>query len=317
MTGVTHALPRPDVAGLASHWSVQPLALIAAIALVGWYLYGVRRVGAWPARRTATFLLGVALFAWTTSGYPQAYAHSLFWMWTAQTLALLLVVPIVIMAGQPVELGRHLGGRDGLVNRALRSPLGRLLQSPLLGPAAVLVLSGVLFFGPLPGWAISQAAVGWPLHLALLALGAALALPLVDRGAGDEVSLAVGLALIIGIFELILDAVPGIVLRLQTHIVTSFFAHRVVVYPWSPRPLRDQQFAGGTLWCVAELIDLPFLILVFHRWLRADRAEASRVDAILEAERHARQALPEADRPADADAPWWLSDPVLRDRFRD
>ena len=316
MAAVTHALPRPDVAGLASHWSVQPLALIAAIVLAAWYLYGVRRVGAWPARRTATYLLGVALFAWTTCGYPQAYARSLYWMWTAQTLALLLVIPIVIMAGQPVELGRRLGGRDGLVNRALRSRPGRTLQSPLLGPAVVIVLSALLFFGPLPGWAISQSAVGWILHLALLAVGAALALPLVDRGAADEASLAVGVALIIGIFELILDAIPGIVLRLQTHIVTPFFAHRVV-QPWSLRPLHDQQVAGGTLWCVAELIDLPFLILVFRRWVQADRAEAGRVDAVLEAERHARRALPEEDRPADADAPWWLSDPVLRERFRD
>jgi cytochrome c oxidase assembly factor CtaG len=316
MAHVTHALPRPDVAGLASHWSVQPLTLIAAVALVAWYLHGVRQVGAWPGRRTAAFLVGVALFAWATNGYPQAYAHSLFWMWTAQTLALLLVIPIVIMAGQPVELGRQLGGRDGLVDRVLRSRPGRPLQSPLLGPALVIVLSAVLFFGPLPGWAISQPAVGWILHLALLALGAALALPLVDRGAGDVASLAVGVALIIGIFELILDAIPGIALRLQTHLVTSFFAHRVV-HPWSPRPLHDQQFAGGTLWCVAELIDLPFLILVFLRWVQVDRAEAGRVDAVLEAERHARQALPEPERPADTDAPWWLSDPALRDRFRD
>ena len=313
---MTHALPRPDLAGLASHWSVQPLALIAAGVLLAWYLTGVRRVGTWPARRTAGFLVGVALFVWATCGYPQAYARSLYWMWTAQTLALLLVLPIVIMAGQPVELGRQLGGPDGLVTRVLRSKPGRAVQSPLLGPALVLMLAAVLFFGPLPGWAISQPAVGWILQLALLAVGAALVLPLVDRVAGDVASLAVGAALIVGIFELILDAIPGIVLRLQTHTATAFFAHRAV-HPWSPHPLHDQQFGGATLWCVAEVIDLPFLILVFFAWLRADRAEAGRVDAVLEAERHARQALPEADRPPDTDAPWWLSDPALRDRFRD
>ena len=39
------------------------------------------------------------------------------------------------------------------------------------------------------------------------------------------------------------------------------------------------------LWCVAELIDLPFLLLVFRRWLRADARDAAQVDAVLEAER--------------------------------
>ncbi len=51
------------------------------------------------------------------------------------------------------------------------------------------------------------------------------------------------------------------------------------------------------LWCIAELIDLPFLLLVYRRWLRADARDAAAVDAVLEAERAARHSLAPDDPP--------------------
>ena len=72
------------------------------------------------------------------------------------------------------------------------------------------------------------------------------------------------------------------------------------------------------LWCVAEIIDLPFLFLVYRRWLRADARDAAQVDAVLEAERAARGATPRAEPGVDAerDVPWWLSDPAMQERLR-
>jgi cytochrome c oxidase assembly factor CtaG len=114
--------------------------------------------------------------------------------------------------------------------------------------------------------------------------------------------------------ELVLDAVPGIVLRLHTHPVTDFFAHRAL-HSWSPGRMHDQHIAGAIVWCVAEVIDLPFLLLVFHRWQRVDAREAADVDAVLDAERIARAGA-EADVESSRDAPWWLNDPAMQERFR-
>ena len=78
------------------------------------------------------------------------------------------------------------------------------------------------------------------------------------------------------------------------------------------------------------MIDLPFLVLVYRRWLRADARDAARVDAVLEAERAARRGLLRDDGQhdarsddaaagpaADRDVPWWLSDPAMQRRLRD
>ncbi|MDT4891988.1 MAG: hypothetical protein QOE97_1023 [Pseudonocardiales bacterium] len=311
------ALPSPGIAGLVTRWELQPVAVVAVVAAGWWYARSVRvlrrRGEAWSSGRAVTFATGLVLAIWLTCGFAQVYASSLFWVWTSQVLALLLVVPLVVLAGQPLHLARVVRpGRSTGIDRFLASPAGRLFGNPLVGPALVPVLSAVLFFGPLAGWAIDPPQVGWGLQVVLVVVGGLIVLPLIDTDARPS-SLAVGLMLAIGSFELVLDAIPGIALRLHTTLVTGWFDARTV-RPWSLRPLHDQQIAGAVVWVVAELIDLPFLLLVYRRWLRADERDAAAADAVLEAERAARTGLPGAA--PDADAPWWLTDPAMQERLR-
>jgi putative membrane protein len=316
---VTHALPSPGLTGLATQWAVQPLAILAVALATIWYVRSVRRLkregDTWPTRRSVQFTVGLALLLWTTCGFLQAYVSSLFWVWTTQTLTLFLLVPFVLLSAQPLQLARKHSGYDGAVDRFLRSRVGRLLSNPLVGPALVPLLSGVLFFGPLPAWAIEVPLAGWLLQLVLVGVGGLILLPLI--GLGDEPSsLTVGLTLAIGSFELVLDAIPGIALRMHSTLVTSYFGYRSA-HSWSPSPLHDQQISGAILWCVSEVIDLPFLLIVYRRWLHADAREAAAIDAVLDAERIARTALPGGDEAANQpDAPWWLTDPTMQHRLR-
>ena len=300
----------PSFAALVTAWTWQPVAIAVAALLAAWYVHAVRsRPTRWPRRSMALFAVGLAALIWTACGFAGAYLDSLFWVWTAQQLALLLVVPYLLLAGGTLRLG---GPR---VRRFLDSRFVRVLGNPLIGPALVPLLSAVLFFGPLPGWAIRTPALGWIEQLVLVAIGSLIVLPLVDSGMRRS-SLAVGLSLAIGSIELVLDAVPGIALRLHRSLTTSYFDHRAI-WDWTPNGLHDQQTAGSVLWCVAELLDLPFLVLVFRQWLRADAQDAADIDAVLEAERIARGGPEPAEgEDGPTDAPWWLSDPTMRDRLR-
>jgi putative membrane protein len=191
-----------------------------------------------------------------------------------------------------------------------------VLGNPLVAPALVPLLSVVLFFGPLPGWAIDVPQFGWFEQLVVLVVGALIVLPLVGADA-PRTSLLVGLSLAIGSFELVLDAVPGIALRLHNTVSTSFFDYRAG-HSWTPTNIHDQQTAGSVLWCVSELLDLPFLILVFVQWIKADARDAAQVDAVLEAERIARgraEAGPGGEQ-GPSDEPWWVSDPAMQKRLR-
>lgn len=314
------ALPRPGFAPVFTQWTWQPVAIVAVLALAWWYARSVRRFvrtgGTWPLRRRLTFGLGLALALWCTCGFLQAYLRSLYWVWTTQVLTLWLLVPAILLAAQPLQLSLAVHGPDTWLAKALRTRPARVMSNPLIAPALVPVLSAVLFFGPIPGWAAFTPAFGWILQPVLVIAGAVILLPLL--GIDEHPStLAVALTLAIGSVELVLDAVPGIVLRLHRGLVSSYFDHRVL-YPWSRTHLQDQQTAGALLWVIAELIDLPFLLLVFRQWLRADAREAAAMDAVLDAEHSARAALDdqEGGEGRVADAPWWLSDPAWQERMR-
>lgn len=294
----------PTPTSLVTAWTVQPVAIVAAVLLAGWYLRAAGRRGISAGRRL-TFGSGLVLLVWGTCGFAGVYVNRLFYVWTSQQLGLMLVVPYLLLAGGALEVA----GRPA--QRLLATPFARTLANPLVGPAVVPVLSIVLFFGPLPRWAVETPALGWVLQLVLVAIGGLIVLPLIDTGP-TRTSLAVGLSLALGSFELVLDALPGIALRLHRSLATSYFDARTV-HGWTPTALRDQQIAGAVLWCVAELLDLPFLVLVFRQWLRADAKDAADIDAVLEAERAARGDPSDDDT---RDTPWWLADPEMQERLR-
>jgi putative copper resistance protein D len=308
----------PVLTDLVTEWRPDVLTLAAlAVAVVGYVRarHVLRSAGRpWTAGRDALFGLGVVLAVWVSSGFPEARAHQLMWVFTAQQLALLLAVPVVIVAAQPVALARAAFGPRALPVRVLESRVLRAVGHPTLGMLYVPIVATLLFFGVVGSWAVRSAPGTDVLHLVLLGLGAVIALPLVDVD-DRRTSLAVGLTVAIGAVELLIDAVPGIVLRLETHLMMPpFGVHRP---PWSPSWLADQQTAGGILWTVAELLDMPFLVLMIVQWFRAERRESRLIDAELDRRDLARAdaAQTAGDVAPAAAQPWWLDDPALRARY--
>lgn len=325
----------PDGFSLLTEWRPDYL-LLAVVAVVAVSYLRTRRAAAraslpWARRRDVLFWVGLAAVLWTTNGFPEARSSQLMWMWMVQDLLLLLIVPILLMSAQPLSLVEAVHGPDNRLARLLRTPLLRLVGSPMVSPVLVPVLCVLLIFGGLGALSVSSVTAGGVVQLLLLAAGVLIAIPLVTTD-DQRSSLAVGLSLGIGFVELILDAFPGIALRFQTHMTLVHFA--VDRPAFSPVPIDDQHIAGGILWVVSEVLDLPFLILAAHRWIKADQRDAARIDAELDA-----RAAVAADRPtpeglaaegvpmggardhAGPAAPaaqrlWWLDDPNLAERLR-
>lgn len=292
---------------LVTEWRIDPVALallLAVGATYTWYRLRASRSGlAWARRRDVTFGLGMLAAVWVCCGVAQARATQVEWVWIAQLLALLLVVPVVVLAGQPVQLARTVSHDTGLVARLVRARLVRIISNPLIGPALIPLVFLILLFGGVGQASVASAPTGWIVHLALLLLGAAIALPLVDSSS-VRTSLGVGIALAVGFVELILDVFPGIVLRLVGHPVIAYFA--VHTPAWEGGWLHAQHDAGGLLWMAAEILDLPFVVLLMVRWSRVDAAEAAEIDARLDAE----------EMEGESTRLWFLDDPQLRDRYQ-
>ena len=84
--------------------------------------------------------------------------------------------------------------------------------------------------------------------------------------------------------ELVLDAIPGLLLRLNDGILDHAPAIVGRLPLWFPTPLHDQHLSGDLLWFIAEVADVPVLVLLFVRWMRLDRREGKRLDDLSDEE---------------------------------
>lgn len=301
------SLPPLDPASALTHWVLDPVVLVLVVAAAAGYLLAVRAVrqagGRWSPARTAVFLAaGLGSVVLVTSSFLGAYAGRLMWVYATQVSLLLTLVPVLVMAGRPLSLVRAAGHGTGLLDAVLSSRPWRVLTSPLVGPLLVPLAITAVFFTPLMADSLRHAWVLALTQLGLLAVGAVLAVPLVGE-AGAETSTLIAVAVLVGILELILDAIPGLVVRLRTHVLSPAY-WSAFPRPWGAHALGDQQHAGAVLWFVADVIDLPFLALLFLRWQRADAHEAAAVD----------RALDEADDGTGTTVPWWVAQGAARQR---
>jgi putative membrane protein len=309
------SLPVVGAVVVLAQWSMDWLGTAVGVGAGAWYLVMRRRVtaagGQWSEKRTALFLTGIVGYLWCVDGFLNAYRTTLLAVWAVQVLTLMLVIPIALMAGRPVELAVLTSRRRSVVSAICVSRVARFVGHPFVGPAVVPLICGVLFFGRCADLWSSQSWIATVLGLVLVGVGCLIARPLASDDPG-EASLAIGLALIVGIGELLLDAIPGIVLRLETHLVTVHFAVSHAV--WAMSPLQDQRMAGSILWGVAEALDVPVLVLVFLRWSRADERESRQIDGLLDEAEISSLMAGGGAQPA-ANEPWWVTDPQMSVRL--
>jgi putative membrane protein len=312
----------PGPTSTASLWDLRldlP-ALVLSAALTGGYLQGVRRTRArglsWPWQRSLSWALGVATLLLVTVGSIGASAHLLLWVFTLQTLTLLLVTPVLLAGGRPLALAADSldEAAAGRVLRVATAGIARPLTSPLLGPLLIPVVLGIVYFTPLLSLALQRPLAAAALRLALLCIGALIGLGLVGDGREHRTAALLGVAVAVNFVDFLADAIPGIAVRLQTHLLADpdwVGRHR----SWGPTPLQDQQHAGALLWFAAEAADLPFLLILVRRWIQADERDAAAADTADDAADDQGSGplrpAPTTDRPAvpELQRPWWETDP--------
>ncbi|MDM7886137.1 MULTISPECIES: cytochrome c oxidase assembly protein [Curtobacterium] len=270
-----------------STWHLDPLAavlLVTAAAAYLWWLVGARRRGArWSAWRTTSFVAALALFAVLQFGIVGRYDQELRWAFTLRLALLFFAVPTFAALAAPVSLLR-VGGParwSTTADRVMGSRPVRVLGNAIVAPVVGLVLFAVLLT-PLSA-AIRQSGVcATAITVLVPVLGFTLLAPLSEPGVLRS-STFVTIEFLLAFVELLLDAVPGIVLRVSNHVLDGSLV-QAVGQPWFPSPLRDQHLAGDLLWFIAEVADVPVLVMLFVRWQRTDRREARSVDALSDEE---------------------------------
>jgi putative membrane protein len=277
----------PSPSEFWSIWRFDPLAAAVIVVAVGcygsWLVGSLRRRAHVSPWRVLSFAAAVALFAVLQFGIVGRYDQVLRWAFTLRLALLFFAVPAFAALGAPATLLRT-GGSPRLADAAdalLRSRPARFLGNAIVSPIIALALFCVLLT-PLSA-AIRTSSI-WAAAITVLvpALGFMLLAPL-SGAASVRSSTFITAEFLLAFVELMLDAIPGIVLRITNHVLDR--ATVMATGPgWFPSPLRDQHLAGDLLWFIAEIADIPVLIALFVRWQRSDRREARSVDDLTDEE---------------------------------
>ncbi len=155
------------------------------------------------------------------------------------------------------------------------------LDSPLVAPIVTPIVLGIYFFTGV--WLLTLThsglyALSYPV---LLIVGLVMHVGLV--GVQRQYSANMFAVLFfLGLVELLLDSIPGIVMMLNAEVINASY-WMTVSAPGTTNDdlLQAQHVAGGLMLVIADFMDLPVLAVIVARWMRADAREAREMDALL------------------------------------
>ena len=290
MTRALTAVPMPaPLTGsqVGSAWRPNPyvgaILLVTAVLYLTGTVVARRRGERWPVHRTVLFLLGLALFAWTTMSFLGVYQQVMFWPRAVQIITLLMVVPMFLALGTPVRLAVEGGPRwlGAMVRWVLATRVAALLTFPAVVSIVFLVTPFTVYFSPIYEDTLRSRGAAWVLSFALSALGffyywTRLRLDPVPKEYPHLVSVWITFA------EAIADGALGLTLMLGHNLIAGDW-YTALNRPWGPTPKQDQVWGGGALWLIGDLAGVPFIGALWRRMFDEDRDRAAEVDAELDA----------------------------------
>jgi len=323
-----HGPPELTVARGFSEWVLDPWALAVIVVAGAAYLIGVRRVRRagqrWGAGRVISFLglgLGTAVIA--TMSFVAVYRPVLFYARGAQTVLLLLVVPLFLALGKPISLTIAAWPAAGArIEHAFASRTAKIATFPAITTMVLVVTPFVVYFTPWYAAGFGSVAVRELTSLAFVVPGFAffwtlLRVDPVPKAYPYVVSLWLSAAEVIG------DAILGLAIIADPSLIAGAYYH-AVARPWGPSLATDQVLGGGTIWVLGDMVGLPFLVAQLIQMIREDEGDAKVIDAELdaaEAEAAAEAAVAAAGAGGGtpgsvaARSPWWEADPRFARRF--
>ena len=271
---------------MLSTWKFDLVSVLFAIAQVASYLILVgrlrRRGHRWPIRLTLIHLTAVMLYLAVELGFFGTYRYDLRWAFTTRIALLLFGLPLLFALAKPFELSltaRSAKGRRQ-VKGLLKSWPFRLIGNAIFAPLFALAFF-MIFITPAAG-PFRQSVTLQNLVSVLAPLFGLLMVGPISQRRRHRSEIFVVAEFIFAFAELMLDAIPGVVLSINNSVLDHAGPLIGSKPAWFPTALADQHFSGNLLWMIAEAADIPILVMLFINWGRSDRKHAKAIDDLTE-----------------------------------
>jgi cytochrome c oxidase assembly factor CtaG len=252
--------------------SVAILVLAAAGYLTGVALVPIRSGIRWPAVRTMSFLAGLAVCGYATNGSIAVYDQVLFTAHMAGHLALVMVAPVLLVAGHPLTLALA-ASEPRRRERLARIATGRIVSLLTAPPVALAAYAVVIVGSHLTGLMdeiMRNTWAGQLEHLVYVLVGCQFFVLVV----GHEPirwRLATPARWLLLAVAMAVDTFTGVVLLQGTQAVTMLPDPQVSV-----DPLSDTRTGGAIMWFAGDAIMIVVMVALVFGWLR--RVDTDRAD---------------------------------------
>lgn len=313
-------LDRPLLgSALLTAWQLDPVALAILVLLAAGYLTGaavvpLRHTGQrWPRLPTASFLGGLVVIGLATNSSIAVYDQVLFSAHMIGHLALVMLAPILLVAGRPFSLLVSASAHPNRVLKVLRGRAVSLLTAPPVALAAYAVvivgshLTGLMDTIMLHTWAGQVEHLVYVLagvQFFVLVIGAE---PIRWRLTTPSRWLMLAIAMAV-------DTFTGIVLLQATSPVGMRSASALDV-----DALSDTRTGGAIMWVGGDAIMAAVMVVLVVGWLR--RSDQRDADQLGWAEQARRATFTEhtgvAVTAASGDDPGFDDDSAARAAYND
>jgi putative copper resistance protein D len=267
---------------------IDILWLVIALWAMGAYLLGVRvlknRGDSWPVARTVSWLLGMALLIFTTSGSLNAYQEYLFSVHMIAHMSLTMAIPVLLVPGAPVTLLMRAVQKRPDDSKGVREwVLWAVHTKPAMfiahpGFAAVNFAASlvIFYFTPIFDWATREHIGHQWMIVHFLITGYLFVQSLIGIDPGPaRVSYPFRLVTLIAVMAF--HAFFGIALMTGSGLLLpDWFG--AMGRTWGLSPLEDQQQGGAIAWGIGELPTIALAIIVSWQWFKSDRRDSVRLD---------------------------------------
>ena len=267
---------------------VDILWLVIAIAAMGTYLLGVRvlklRGDSWPLARTVSWLAGMLLLIFTTSGALNAYQEYLFSVHMIAHMSLTMAIPVLLVPGAPVTLlmravhkrtDESRGVREWVL-WAVHTKPAMFIAHPAFAAVNFAASLVIFYFTPIFDWATREHIGHQWMIIHFLITGYLFVQSLIGI---DPVPARVGypFRIITLILVMAFHAFFGVALMTGSGLLLpDWFG--AMGRTWGLPPLEDQQNGGAIAWGIGELPTIALAIIVSWQWFKSDRRDSDRLD---------------------------------------
>jgi cytochrome c oxidase assembly factor CtaG len=264
---------------VVTQWQFAPIVTGFVAVAAGLYLWGVLRVARrhparpWPAWRTGMFLGGLAVLVLATQSGIGAYDDVLFWDHMVQHLMLVMIVPPLLIVGQPITLLMH-ASRNPLhtwTKRTVRSPVASFLTWPVFGFLAYACAIGAAHLTNIANLVETNQTLHNGEHVLFVVVGYLFFLPIIGREP-IRWRLSYPMRFVILILIMPVDTFTGLVLGYGNAGTPGVPAAEPA---WAPGRVQDLHLGGAVMWIGGDAIMFGLMMLVFLMWSMDERASTS------------------------------------------